>query len=85
MADNLILDPTTAAAAIQKEVLFTQAEAELLRAYKKLLLRHGLREALYCNQCWDHDLQDGCKAFVRDDRILIQCRCTTRAYAGQTF
>lgn len=65
--------------------LLSQTDAELLRQYKKFLERHGLREALYCNACWDRSLSDGIRAFVTDAQILIDCRCKMRFYMGQTF
>jgi hypothetical protein len=66
-------------------ITLTLDEAELLRRYKKFLHARGLREALYCNECWDRDLSDGCNAFVRDDAILIECRCKMRWFQGQTY
>jgi hypothetical protein len=63
----------------------TPEEARLLREYKKFLMRHGLREALYCSNCWQGEKEDGCKAFVTDADILIACRCTMRVHKGQTF
>ena len=66
-------------------VILTGDEARLLRTYKKFLNQHGLKEALYCNDCWESNLQHGCKAFVTDQQILIQCRCRVRFHQGQTF
>ena len=65
--------------------LLSDDEARTMRQYKKLLLRYGLREALFCNGCWNGDRADGCKAHVTDSQILIQCRCTVRFFQGQTF
>ena len=66
-------------------VLLTTEEAELLRKYKQFLTKRGLREALYCNDCFGGNLDDGCKAFVRSEQILIECRCKMRFYQGLTF
>lgn len=66
-------------------VVLTKDEAELLRNYKKFLTKYNLREALYCSDCWGRDLSDGCKAFVRTEQILIECRCKMRFYQGMTF
>jgi hypothetical protein len=66
-------------------VLLTQEEAELLRRYKQFLRKRGLREALYCQSCWDGNREDGCKAFVTTEQIAIVCRCTTRFFQGSTF
>jgi hypothetical protein len=63
----------------------TGEEAMLLRAYKKFLNAHGLKEALYCNACYEQNLAHGTRAFVTDDQILIQCRCRVRFHKGQTF
>lgn len=60
-------------------------EAKLLRDYKKFLMKHDLREALYCNRCWQHDLSDGTEAHVTDSDILIKCRCTLRHYRGTSY
>lgn len=60
-------------------------EALILRQYKKFLRRHGLREALYCQSCWNGDRHDGCEAHVTDSEIGIACRCRLRHYHGQTF
>jgi hypothetical protein len=60
-------------------------DVELLRQYKKFLQRMGLREALYCNECWSGERSDGCEAFVTDVHVLVKCRCKERSYFGQTF
>lgn len=66
-----------------REITFE--EAKLLREYKKFLMKYELREALYCNQCWQHDLSDGCEAHVTQDDVLIKCRCQIRFYKGSTL
>lgn len=66
-------------------VLLSDEDARLLRTYKKFLQKHGLREALYCNQCWSGEREDGCKAFVTTNQVLIQCRCRMRFHQGMTF
>lgn len=66
-------------------VILTTEEAELLRKYKQFLQRRGLREAVYCNHCFDGNLEDGMRAFVRDDQILFECRHRMLFYQGQTF
>lgn len=55
-------------------------ELRLLLLYKKFLLKHGYREALYCNNCWNRqDLNDGTRASVQDNGLtieaMIKCRC----------
>jgi len=66
-------------------VVLDSAEASLLRQYKKFLQKHGLREAVYCNNCWEGQRSDGMRAFVRDDQILFECRCRTLFHQGQSF
>ena len=65
--------------------LLSSEDAELLRRYKKFLVAHGLREALYCDTCWDRQLSDGCKAFVTNEQIVIECRCAVRYHRGATY
>lgn len=60
-------------------------DAKLLREYKKFLLKHDLREALYCQRCWGHNLNDGCEAHVTDSSVLIRCRCTLRHHRGTSY
>lgn len=87
-----VLDQTTAQilgpdgeVATKPTVILDQEEAELLRKYRKFLQKRGLREALYCNTCWSGNREDGCKAFVTDGQIGIECRCQFRFYQGQTY
>jgi len=81
---SMILGPDGAPAMVQT-VIFDHADAQLLRDYKKLLQRHGLKEALYCQRCWEGAQSDGCEAHVTSSQILIKCRCTIRFYAGSTY
>jgi hypothetical protein len=57
----------------------TDDDLQLLLEYKKFLQRHRYREALYCNDCWSHNLDDGTRAEVKVSGLtveaLIQCRC----------
>lgn len=70
--------------ATRPTVMFSQSEAELLRRYKKFLQKYHLREALYCNECWDGNRSDGCEAYVMPDKIGVICRCRLRLYFGST-
>lgn len=65
--------------------MLTAEEAEILRAYKKFLAKYGLQEALFCTTCGRSTREDGCRAYVQDGKILIECRCTARLYLGQSF
>ena len=66
-------------------VVLSMEEAKLLREYKKFLLRQGLKEALYCNACFESNLSHGTEAYVTTDQIVIKCRCRLRFYQGQTL
>lgn len=82
--DAVIVGPDGSIATIP-QVSLTESEARLLRAYRRFLDHHHLREALYCNNCWEGNLQDGCGAAVTDFEILIKCRCKMRVYIGSTY
>lgn len=69
-----ILGPDGVVARLPVETL-TFDEVQLLRSYKRFLSRHGYREALYCNRCFEGQLSDGCEAHVTPNDILIRCRC----------
>lgn len=84
MSDTgVIVEPDGTLATRQTRVL-TDADAKLLREYQRFLRKYELREALYCNACFEGDLEDGCRASVTLDRIGILCRCQLRIYQGQT-
>lgn len=79
-----ILGPDGSVASLPT-VLLSEEDARLLRTYKKFLEKHNLREALYCNSCWDGDRADGVKAFVTTSQIGIHCRCRLRFFQGMTY
>lgn len=79
-----IVGPDGEPLAIQT-VMFTTDEARILREYKKLLMRYALREAVFCQHCWNHHLSDGLDAFVTDQAIVWKCRCTQRVFNGPTY
>lgn len=81
MEKSLIVTPDGSAAQLET-VHLTLEEASLLRMYKKFLQRRGLKEALYCDACWQGQLHHGCEAQVTDGQIFIKCRCTLRTYTG---
>ena len=67
-------------------IMLSSEEAGLLRLYKKFLRTHGIREANYCDQCWDRaDMQDGMRVFVTDSDILFECRHRRLIYKGQSY
>jgi hypothetical protein len=63
----------------------TAEQARLLRQYKKLLSDLGLKEALYCDDCFENNLAHGCEAFVTGTQIVIRCRCKLRFFEGPTY
>ena len=71
--------------AVMRDRLFSQADAELLRKYRKFLVKYKLREALYCTHCEDAGRLPGLRASVTDSKIDFECRCTVRRYRGQTY
>lgn len=81
---GLILGPTGEPISVPTTI-FSAEDARLLREYKKFLERHGLREALYCNDCFEGNLSDGCEAHVTNSQILVRCRCKIRFFQGVTY
>lgn len=79
-----ILGPDGAPALIPT-VVFSDDEARVFREYKKILQRYGLKEALYCDACWDRQLSHGCEAHVTSNQILVKCRCKLRFHQGMTL
>ena len=82
--NSLIVSPD-GTAANYPTVLLSMEDAKLLREYKKFLLRMGLKEAVYCNSCYERNLSHGTEFFVTSDQIMIKCRCQVRFYQGQTL
>ena len=66
-------------------IVLSSEEAALLRLYKKFLLRHGFREALYCNKCFEGSRADGTRAHVTDSQVMVKCRCRMLFHQGQTY
>lgn len=81
MEKSIIVTPDGSPAQLDT-IHLDQAEAMLLRQYKKFLQRRGLKEALYCDACWGNHVHNGCEAQVTDGQIFIKCRCTLRTYTG---
>lgn len=83
---SLILDPNTGDPAQVPTVLLTQEQARIMREYKKkVLLPLGLKEALYCDACWNANLSHGLEASVTDNQIAMRCRCQLRFFNGPTY
>lgn len=81
---SLILGPDGQPATVPT-VLLDAEDVRVLRAYKKVLMKLGLREALYCQDCWNHQLADGLEAHVTDSQVIFRCRCKLRFYSGQSY
>lgn len=79
-----ILAPDGSVANLPTEIL-TGDDARLLRDYRRFLIRHGYKEALYCDRCWERNLARGTEAFVTPERIAIKCRCRLTYFQGQTY
>lgn len=69
----------------RREAPLLDADAALLRRYKRFLMAHNLRESLWCIRCTEAGRPDGLRATVTDAKIDFECRCTVRRYRGQTF
>jgi hypothetical protein len=81
VVSGLILNGTPT----MRDTLLSQADAELLREYKKFLVKYGMRESLWCSKCEAEGRPAGLKAYVTDSKIDFECRCTVRRYRGQTY
>ena len=57
-------------------------EARLLKKYRAFLEKYGLREAIFCQQCFDGNRADGTRFHVTPNGVMIECRCRTLLYAG---
>lgn len=83
---GFILDPTTGDPISVPTSILTSEQARIMREYKKkVLLPLGLKETLYCQSCWEHNLSHGLEAHVTDNNILLRCRCCMRVYQGPTY
>lgn len=84
LTESFVLGPNGSVATVPT-VMLSDADAALLREYKKFLMRYHLREALYCNDCFAGEMSDGTEAQVTNSDIMIKCRCKLRLHQGQTF
>lgn len=82
---GFILDPNTQEPIAITTVKLDAEDAALLRRYKKFLERYGLKEALYCDGCWERDLSHGLEAYVTSDKVFLKCRCSLRIFDGPTY
>ena len=66
-------------------LLLSTEDARILRAYKKFLMAHNLREALYCNECFSGNLSDGMRAHTTDGQIMWECRHRMLFFQGASY
>lgn len=84
VTEGVILDANGQPATFPTQLL-TSEEAALLRLYKKFLHSHGMREAVYCNTCYQGAQHDGMEAYVTDGSIFFKCRHRILFHKGQSF
>lgn len=81
---SLILGPNGEPLSVPTVILDAK-HARIIREYKKVLQELGLKEALYCDECWDRNVHHGLEARVTDGQIIFRCRCKLRFFQGQTY
>lgn len=64
-------------------VNMTDDESKVLRQYRRFMIDRHVKEALYCQTCWDRNLYDGCRATVSDGAIDIICRHVHLRHRGR--
>ena len=84
VTESVILDANGNPTSLPTQLL-TAEDAALLRLYKKFLHSHGMREAVYCNSCYQGAQHDGMEAHVTDGEIMFRCRHRMLFYKGQSF
>jgi hypothetical protein len=80
----LILGPDGSVANIPTTYL-TLEEVKLLREYKKFLLRHHLKEAIRCNECFENNRAQWAEAWVTNADIMIRCQCSCLFHKGAIY
>jgi len=58
----------------------TLEDARLLAAMSVVFRTYGLREALFCQRCFQAGRTDGCRQVIRDREVSLECRCGKIAY-----
>ncbi len=84
VTEAVILDANGQPTSLPTQLL-TAEEAALLRLYKKFLHAHGMREAVFCNSCYEGNIHDGMEAHVTDGEIFFRCRHRLLYYKGQSY
>jgi len=76
---------TTSGQPLTREQQIADEDAKTLRAYKKILMKYGYREELWCKTCEEQDDAHGCRAYVTDSKIEILCRHRRLFFRGATY
>lgn len=89
MTDQTTIVAPDGTVANRPTIELSVADAQIIRAYERLLKRHGLRRpddvGVYCNRCFEANRQDGTRYWVDPGQIWIECRCTLRVFRGSTL
>ena len=67
---------------VTREQQIADEDAQTLRAYKKILAKYGYQEALWCQTCENEEDNPGCRAYVTENRIAIECRHRRLYFTG---
>ena len=70
---------------VTREQQIADADAQTLRSYKAILAKYGYLEELWCQTCEDEGDHGGCRAYVTDSRIAIECRHRRLWFRGSTI
>lgn len=63
--------------------VFSMAEAALLNAYKRRILRtFNWKEKAFCDDCFSANRKEGTSFAVTDDQIGLRCRCREQTFGG---
>ncbi len=62
----------------------TQREAHIFSAMRHFFLKHGIKEAIFCNQCFARKREHGCRASSSARMVFIECRCGVAKYVPPT-
>jgi hypothetical protein len=60
-------------------------EAQLLRAAARLLRARRFRMTVRCDACFEAGRGDGMRGEITASHIVLDCRCRTLKYQGQTL
>lgn len=84
VVEGTVLDANGQPTTLPTEILSLD-EVRMLREYKKFLRKHQLREALFCQSCFQGDLHDGMEAYVTDGEVMMKCRHRMIYFKGASY